>query len=94
MADKTITITVAGPEEVVTPSLEAFARKYGWHEGMTDMDGDPVSQETVARGAIRQFVMDTVKSYNIEQAQLAAATAAEAATSQAIDLTTMVLTVS
>lgn len=93
MANKTITIAIIGPEEVVTPSLEAFARKYGWHEAMVDAEGEPVTKESVARLAIRQFIMDTVKSYNIEQAQIAAAAAAEAATSEAIDLTALTLTV-
>lgn len=93
MANKIITITITGPEEVVTSSLEAFARKYGWHEAMTDVEGEPVTKESVARTAIRQFIMDTVKSYNIEQAQAAAAAVAEAATSEAIDLTTLKLTV-
>lgn len=87
MTDKTITITLTGPDAVITPSLDAFVRQYGWTEQAEE------TREAKARLIIRQFIMDTVKAYNIDQARTAAATAAQSQTEQAIDLTTLTLTV-
>jgi hypothetical protein len=87
MSNKTIRVTMTGPEAVVLPTLEAFARYHGW------ADGGPVSQEDVARGALFDFIKRSVTAYNVAQAQAQAGTAAAAAVESVVPLTTLELVI-
>lgn len=96
MADKTITIELTGPAEVIDPSLVAVCKQNGWQEQVTvngELVDNPLTKEDKARDVIRTFLMESVKAYNIEQARIAAAQAAASETAAAIDLTTLTLTV-
>lgn len=96
MANKTITIELTGPAEVIDPSMLAFCKQNGWQETVV-IDGqeveNPETKEDKARDVIRAFIMETVKAYNINQAREQAALDAATQTEGAIGLTTLTLTV-
>jgi hypothetical protein len=78
MADKTITITMTGPEEIVLPSLDAFVRQHGWSEG------HPLAPVQFARQVLREFILAGVRSFSVSQAQaLAGQQAVQAVEAQA-----------
>ena len=92
MEPRTSTIELTGPASVIDPALDTFARMGGWRETV-DGAPNPESREERARLMVRQFIMQTVEAGNVKAAQEAARLAAQAATAQAIDATTMTLIV-
>jgi len=95
MANKTITISITGPEEVVTPSLNVFAMQYGWEAEVKDEKGDMVPNPTTAsdkaKGVLRGFIIDSIKAYNVGKAQDVSRKSAMDQTDTAVELTVMTL---
>jgi hypothetical protein len=96
MADKTVTIEVTGPDVVIDGALDAFVRQHGWADSVgVDEKGQPVpnpeTKELKARTVIRQFMIDSIKAWNIRQAEVAARAAAVGASESALDTTKMTL---
>lgn len=87
MTNKTINLAITGVAEVIDAAMDAFVRQNGWTEESEQ------TKEEKAREVLRNFIMQTVEAYNVNQAQIAAREAAAAQTAAALDLTTMVLTV-
>lgn len=92
MADKTVTVTITGPEEVMDPAIDSFVRQYGWTE---EVDGVPTTEtkEERARAILRGFMIDVIKAYNIKQAELFVRETATTQSDQALDATTMTLVI-
>jgi hypothetical protein len=96
VADKTIQISIAGPEEVIDPSLDSFVGYHGWAAEVFDGEnwvGNTETREQCARRVIRQFIIDCIKAQSAIEAQALAAEQARQAVDGAIDLTTMTLDV-
>lgn len=87
MTDKTINLAITGDAAVIEGAMDAFVKQNGWTEESEQ------TQEEKAREVLRAFIMETVRAYNINQAQFAAREAAASQTAAALDLTTMTLTV-
>jgi hypothetical protein len=87
MSNKIINLQISGVAEVIDAAMDAFVKQNGWSEDSED------TKEDRARSILRAFIMETVTAYNINQAQIQARQIAEAQTSQALDLTTMILTI-
>lgn len=88
MADKTIRVTMTGPAEIVDASLDSFARLHGWNEGIQGL-----TKETVAQAALFKFILESVRTWNIQQAQTQAAQLAAAAVDAQVPQTTLELVV-
>ena len=85
--DKIINLQISGVAEVIDAAMDAFVKQNGWTEESEE------TKEKKARLILRAFIMETVSAYNINQAQIQAREAAQAQTAQALDLTTMILTI-
>lgn len=87
MADKTITVTMTGPEGVVTSSLDAFVRQHGWAEG------GPLTREQFARQVLFDFILAGVRAYSVSRAQALAGEQAVRAVDAQASLTTLSLVI-
>ncbi|NDG19837.1 MAG: hypothetical protein EB117_16450, partial [Betaproteobacteria bacterium] len=83
MADKTITIQITGPSQIIDASMLAIVRNNGW------IEGDPLTVEQKGREVVRAFLIQQAQQWNARQALLAA----EQQTFEAVDATTMTLSV-
>ncbi|NDG03595.1 MAG: hypothetical protein EB119_10505 [Synechococcaceae bacterium WBB_34_004] len=83
MADKTITIQITGPAQIIDASMLAIVRNNGWTEG------DPLTVDQKGREVVRAFLIQQAQQWNARQALLQA----EQQTSEAVDATTMTLSV-
>lgn len=84
-----------GDDTIIEVGIEAIAKEYGWTETVLDEQGqeipNPKTAEQKAVWAIKQFLRDTVTSYNIKQAQEAAIRAATQQSEAALDALTLTL---
>jgi hypothetical protein len=87
MANRSLTMILTGPAELVDAGVDAVARTYGWKDGPDETR----TKEDVVREAIRRFLRETVTAFNMQAAREQAAAAAQEQTTGALDALEMTL---
>jgi len=101
MADKTLSISITGDEQIIEPALAAFCFQGGYRddvyvlneEGDSEVVPNPVTMLDFAKQRLSEFFRNEVAQYNVAQAQKQAADTAQAQTLGAMDLVTMNVTI-
>lgn len=84
--DKTLTLTLTGPGELVDACLDLFARWHGWTDDPPAW-AEPRTREEAARLALRSYMIESAKAEAARQASVAVAAAAGQAEAVAASLT-------
>lgn len=82
---KKISLIYEGEEELINAALEALSKRGGWKQlTQAELDAGKVqkTKEEVAKAFVTNFIRNTVKEYNAQQARLQAAVQSE----QSLDL--------
>jgi len=97
MADKTITLSISGPEEILIPTLESFAAYYGWEAQVKDDQGDlipnPVSQFEKAEQILHGFIFEAASVQEVNKVQDAARKAAVLQKESAMNQTSVAIAI-
>lgn len=93
MTDKTIKIELIGEQSLIDGGIAAFCLQHGYQLTVENEEGQEVQNTQpfldYARGVLSNFMRDSIKAYNIEQARLAAEQAALDAATQSLDAITI-----
>lgn len=90
--DKTVTMAITGDEQIIDSALDAFVRQHGWVDTINDSP-NPQTQTEAARAILLRFILETVSTYNADQAAKLARTDAASQTEAALYSTVMTLDV-
>lgn len=89
MVNKKICIELEGDETLLDGGIEAFCYQNNYQDKITDIEGNeidnPQTKLDFAKDKLSDFMRQTIKAYNIEQAKILAAETAKVQSEQNLD---------